>query len=232
MIPGMDILLGGLTGLIGNAFTTWFKYKNAKMDNEHEENMLKLKTQAMIQESQMQIQVTKTKVAGEIEIADAEAYTKSQEVGNVRLFHERWIDMIMQSAEKKKWTGWIYSIIGTLISACFALVDWVNTAMRPTLTLYLVAMSTYITFLAWEVMERSGLDAISATQAVGIFNDITSTMIFLTVSSVTWWYGDRTVSKYLQEKDAKAMNRRNAISVSPKKPGTVVKPGGAGDVDI
>lgn len=225
----LDVILGGITGLIGNAFTTWFKYKNAKMENEHKENMLKLESQAMVQEAQMQIEVTKSRIEGEIELADTAAFDTSQQLGQEKLFHEKWIDMIMDARKSSKWFGWFYGLVGTFIAAAFALVDWLNTAMRPTLTIYLVGASTYITYLAWQIMQASGLQTMTATQAVGIFNQVTSTMIFLAVSAVTWWFGDRTVSKYLQQRDARDSRTPKSPSSSP---GGKPKPGGAGDVDI
>jgi len=222
MIPGLDIILGGITGLIGNAFTTWFKYKNAKMEYSHKEKMVQLETSAMIQEAQMQIQVTKSRIEGEIELADAASFQTSQKVGSQKLFHENWIDMIME-AGKGKWTGWIFRILGTLIASAFAFVDWLNSAMRPTLTLYLVAGSSYITYLAWQIMQQAGMESMTATQAVGIFSQVTSTMIYLAVSSVTWWFGDRTMSKYLQQQGAK--NNKNLTRPPSGK-------GGGGDVDF
>ena len=197
MIPGLDIILGGVTGLIGNAFTTWFKYKNAKMEYTHKEKMVDLETKAMIKESEMQIQVTKSRIEGEIELADAAAFTTSQKVGSQKLFHEKWIDMIMEAGERK-WTGWFYRLMGTMIAGAFAFVDWLNTAMRPTLTLYLVGGSTYITYLSWQILQKAGVEMITATQALDIFQQVTSTMIYLAVSAVTWWFGDRTMSKFLQ----------------------------------
>jgi len=202
MIPGLDIILGGVTGLLGNAFTTWFKHKNAKLEYEHKEKMVDLETNAMIQEAQMQIKVTKTQIEGEIELADAAAFSTSQKVGSEKLFHEKWIDMIM-AAGSGKWTGWFFKLIGTLIGAAFAFIDWFNGMMRPALTAYLIGGATYITYLAWQIMQASGLEAMSAAQAVGIFQQVTSTMIYLAVSAVTWWFGDRTMSKFLQDKDKK-----------------------------
>ena len=227
MIPGLDIILGGVTGLIGNAFTTWFKYKNAKMEHTHKEKMVSLETSAMIQEAQMQIRVTKSRIEGEIELADAAAFTTSQKVGSEKLFHEKWIDMIMEAGKQSKWTGWIYKILGTMIAAAFAFVDWLNAAMRPTLTLYLVLGSSYITYLAWQIMQQAGLDTMTATQAVGIFSQVTSTVIYLAVSAVTWWFGDRTMSKFLQKQGAKG-GTPGAPNPSVKPPGQ----GGGGSVDF
>ena len=230
MIPGLDIILGGVTGLIGNAFTTWFKYKNAKMEHAHKEKMVSLETSAMIQESQMQIQVTKSRIEGEIELADAAAFQTSQKVGSKQLFHEKWIDMIMEAGRQSKWTGWIYKILGSLIAAAFAFVDWLNAAMRPTLTLYLIGGSTYITYLAWQIMQQAGLETMTAAQAVGIFSQVTSTMIYLAVSAVTWWFGDRTMSKYLQQQGAK--NNRSGGTPSAPNPSVTPGKGGGGDVDF
>jgi len=217
---GLDIILGGITGLLGNCLTTWFKYKNIKLDHEHKEKMVSLETQAMIQESQMQIEVTKSRIEGEIELADASAFETSQKIGTQKLFHEKWIDMIM-TAGKGKWYGGILQFIGSMIAAGFALVDWLNGMMRPSLTIYLVGVSSYITVLAWEIMKTHGLD-LTADQAVAIFSQVSSTMIYLSVSCVTWWMGDRTMSKFLQERGDKK------ISGYPTKPSG----GGGGDVDL
>jgi len=206
MIPGLDIILGGVTGLIGNAFTTWFKYKNAKMDNTHKEKMVALETRAMIEESKMQIKVTQARIEGEVELADAAAFDTAQKVGNKQLFAEKWIDMIMEGGNRK-WTGWFFRLMGTVIAAGFALVDWLNGMMRPALTLYLIGASSYITYLAWEIMQQAGLSMMTTTQAIGIFQQVTSTMIYLAVSAVTWWFGDRTMSKFLQDKDTKPRQR-------------------------
>lgn len=206
MIPGLDIILGGVTGLIGNAFTTWFKYKNAKMDNEHKEKMVDLETQAMIKESEMQIKVTTARIEGEVELADSAAFDTAQKAGNKQLFADKWIDMIMANRDRK-WTGWFFGLLGTLIAAGFAFVDWLNGIMRPALTIYLVGASSYITYLAWVIMQSAGLQMMSTTQALGIFQQVTSTMIYLAVSAVTWWFGDRTMSKFLQEKGGKGAKK-------------------------
>ncbi len=196
---GLDIILGGLTGILGNAFTTWFKFKNVKMELAHKEKMVDLETKAMIEEAKAQIQVTQARIEGEIELADAEAFQTSQKVGAEKLFHEKWIDMIMEASKIEKWYSFFFKFFGVMIASGFALVDWLNGIMRPALTAYLMGCSTYITLLAWKIMQTHGLD-LTADQAIGIFEQVTSTMIYLTVSCVTWWMGDRTMSKFLQDK--------------------------------
>jgi hypothetical protein len=222
MIPGLDIILGGVTGLVGNAFTTWFKYKNAKLQYDHEQRMVGLQTSAMVQEYQMKIQINKAIVEGEIEVADSEVFKTSQEVGTKKLFSEKWIDMIMKAGEGK-WYKWIFTTIGSLVAFLFAIVDWINGMMRPALTVYLLGGSTFITYSAWMIMQANQWE-ITADQAVAIYNQVTQTMIYLTVSAVTWWFGDRTMSKYLQQMGAKD----DKLMKNAKGP----KGQGGGDVDI
>lgn len=199
---GLDVILGGVTGLIGNAFTTWFKYKNKKMECEHEQNMAKLETQAMIQEAEMQIQVTKSRIEGEIELADAAAYKESLKSGSQKLFSDKWIDMIME-AGKGKWYGAFFKFIGMLIASGFAFLDWLRSFMRPAMTLYLMGATTWITMLAWKIVERTQGGVIDTATAMGILDQVITTVIYLTVSAVTWWFGDRTMSKFLQQQGKK-----------------------------
>ncbi|MCK5611089.1 hypothetical protein KAR91_54955 [Candidatus Pacearchaeota archaeon] len=200
---GLDIILGGVTGLLGNGITSYFKYKNAKMEYTHKEKMVDLETKAMIKEAEMQIDIAKSRIEGEVELADVAAFETSQKTGSQKLFHEKWIDMIMEAGKAEKWYSFVFKVSGTMISASFAFVDWLNAMMRPTLTLYLVGASSYITLLAWKIMKAHGIDTITAADAVDIFNQVSSTMIFLSVSCVTWWFGDRSVSKFLQQQEKK-----------------------------
>jgi len=195
---GLDVILGGVTGLIGNAFTTWFKYKNAKMKNAHEENMAKLETQAMIQEAEMNIQITKSRIEGEIELADAAAYKESLKSGSVKLFSDKWIDMIME-AGKGKWYNAFFKFIGMIIASGFAFLDWLRSFMRPAMTLYLMGATSWITYMAWDIVAKTQGGAISPATAMSILDQVITTVIYLTVSAVTWWFGDRTMSKFLQQ---------------------------------
>ncbi len=206
---GLDVILGGVTGLIGNAFTTWFKYKNKKMECEHEENMARLETQAMIQEAEMQIQVTKSRIEGEIELADAAAYKESLKAGSEKLFSDKWIDMIMY-AGKGKWYGFIFKFLGMIIASGFAFLDWLRSFMRPAMTLYLMGATTWITMLAWEIVEKAQGGVIDVVTAMGILDQVITTVIYLTVSAVTWWFGDRTMSKFLQQQGKKKGGATNA----------------------
>ena len=198
---GLDVILGGLTGLIGTVTTSIMNFKTMKLKNEHDEKMVQLETAAMKEEAKMQIEVTKAEIEGAVELADSQAYLQSQKTGNEPMFATEWIDKLFSV------TGWIryFSIpFAVLISCAFAFVDFLRGFMRPGLTLYVTGMSTVITYMAWDILNKHGMSQMTVTQAIGIYDQVTSIIIYLTVSCVTWWFGDRTTAKFLQKIDKKS----------------------------
>ena len=190
---GWDIIFGGITGLFGTALTEIFKYKNQKMQFDHDTKMVALNTAAMKEESKMQIAVTKTKIEGAVELADSESYKESLKSASTPAFSDKWIDRLF-SIEGK--VGKFFAIPAAIFIAFgFAFVDWLRGFMRPALTLYLTGMSSVITYMAWTLINAKGMEVMTISQAVSIYNETTSVIIYLTVSTITWWYGDRAASK-------------------------------------
>lgn len=191
---GLDVLLGGLTGLIGTALTEIFKYRNQKLQFDHDAKMVALETAAMKEEAKMQIAITKAEIEGAVELADAQAYKESLKAGQTPMFSEKWIDRLF-SVEGK--FGRFFAVpCAVLMAMGFAFTDWLRGLMRPTLTVYLTLMSTVITWMAWQIMQQNNI-VMTAQEAIGIYTQATSIVIYLTVSCVTWWFGDRTMAKAL-----------------------------------
>lgn len=198
----IETVLGGLTGLIGNAITGIFNYKTQKIqlsrdenNNKHELAMVSAETQAMIAEAKANIAVTRATVEGEVELADANVYLESQKAGNKALFGNKWVDTLL--AVEGKWKI-ITAPIAALVAFMFGFVDFLRGLMRPALTAYLTGMSTWITLHAWKIMQMESVD-ITTKQAVDIFQDTTSIVIYLTVTCVTWWFGDRRMAKSIMQ---------------------------------
>lgn len=190
---GLDILLGGVTGLVGNIITGVMKYKNQKLQFQHEARMVALETAAMREEAKMKIAITKAEIEGAVELADAHAYTQTLKAADKQLFSDQWIERLFKVQGK---FGSFFAIpVATLLATGFAFVDWLRGIMRPALTIYLTVMSSVITYMAWTIMQQHGIEHLTADAALGIYNQTTSIVIYLTVSCVTWWFGDRTMSK-------------------------------------
>jgi len=208
---GLDIILGGLTGLIGNAVTAWTTYKTKNMEFKHKEEMVKLETAAMLEEAKAQISITKARIEGEVELAEVGAYKESLESGKEKFFGEKWVDLMLDSTG---WSSYILKPAAMVIAMAFAIVDLIRGMMRPLLTLYLTGLTSYITWLAWKILETKGISNLSVTNAVDLYTDVISTVIYLTVSAITWWFGDRSMSKYIQ----------NRKSPKPNQTGTTIAP--------
>jgi hypothetical protein len=181
-------ILGALTGLIGNTITAIFQFKQKKADNAHEEKMIELETNAMIKESEMKIEVQREEIRGEIELAEIKAYQESMKQGAVDLFDKSYMAKLYRSP----WTSWM----GALLSMFFGLVDILKALMRPGLTLYLTILATILTMQAYAVMKTYGQE-ITAAQAYALYLMVTETIIYLAVSCITWWFGDRRIAKFL-----------------------------------
>lgn len=195
-------LLGTVTGIIGNAVGAWFKFKDRKLElegmkltHEHEVNMVRIQTQAMIAEAKANIKVTQAQVEGAIEIEDSRAFMEAQKQGNKSLFSYQWIDGLMQI---QGWWRIITFPVASLIAFLFGFIDFLRGLIRPALTIYLCGVTTWVTFMAWEIMQRSEI-TLSAIQAVDIFNDTISIVTYLTVTAVTFWFGDRQMSKNIMK---------------------------------
>lgn len=197
-----DTLLGSITGLVGNGITSYINFKNQKIKNEHDEKMVALESAAAQEEAKMQIAIKKTEVEGAIDLAvetaDASAYVESVKSNNNQLFSDKWIDKLFGVQGK---VGQFFAVpVAILIGLAFAFIEWLRDFMRPGITLYLTGMSTYITIMAWKIMQAKGITNLSTDQAVDIYNQTTSVIIYLTVSCVTWWFADRKTNKFLQDK--------------------------------
>jgi hypothetical protein len=190
-----DIILGGITGLVGSAVTSIFNFKTEKLRGEIKIKTIEAETSAMIEEAKANIAITKATVEGEVEIVDSNAFMQSQKEGNKALFGNKWIDKLLEIQG-----GWRFIAfpVAVLVAFLFGLVDFLRGLMRPVLTIYLVALSSWITYKAYMILQMTK-SAITASEALAIFTDSTSIIIYLTVSCVTWWFGSRQMAKSIMQ---------------------------------
>ncbi|MFW9871877.1 MAG: hypothetical protein ACFFG0_02160 [Candidatus Thorarchaeota archaeon] len=190
----LETILGGVTGLLGNVLTGFLNYKTQKLKNEHDLAMVKAESEAMRLEAQMQIQVTKAEIEGAVELADSQAYMESQKSASKSMFSEKWIDKLFSVKGK---FGRFFSIpVAVFIAMGFAFIDWLRGFMRPALTLYLTGVTSVLTYMAWKILQSHGI-GMSSDDAISTYTQVTSIVNYLTVSCITWWFGDRRMSKFL-----------------------------------
>ena len=196
-----DVVLGGIAGLVGNAITSYFTYKQKYMEYSHAEKMIELETKAMIAEAEANIKIVKAQVEGAIEVADSSAYMESIKQGNREQFSDKWISDLLSVQGK---VGRFFAIpTAIFIAFLFGIVDFFKGFMRPALTAYLVGLTTWVTLLAKDILEKANAETLTASQALVLFGDVITLIIFLTTSCVTWWFGDRRVSKAIEKRFSK-----------------------------
>ena len=181
-------IAGVVTGLVGTIATSFLNLKTQKEKNKHELNMIEAQTKAMIAEKDANIQITETQVAGDLERMDADIYKETIKVGNQQALDSKLLEKLFSS----KWT----TPFGVLLAFLLGLVDFVKHLMRPGLTAYLVLVSSWLTLEATTIIQAKQ-ELLSAAMALDIFNNMVNVIFYLTVSVVTWWFGDRRVAKFI-----------------------------------
>jgi len=72
--------------------------------------------------------------------------------------------------------------------------------MRPLLTIYLTGLATWVTWKSYELLMLTK-SAMTATEAVDIFTDATSIVMYLTTTVICWWFGSRQMAKAIMHMD-------------------------------
>lgn len=76
----------------------------------------------------------------------------------------------------------------------FGLVDFCRGMIRPSLTVYLVVLTSLMYWSMVELIDGIGT-GISDTTAVNIIIQIVVMVLYLTTTCVTWWFGGRQLEK-------------------------------------
>lgn len=72
-------------------------------------------------------------------------------------------------------------------------VDQIRGLMRPIITVFLLAASTWILYRVWQMV--GGLESLNERELLDLFRDQINAMSFLTMTAVTWWFGSRPSHK-------------------------------------
>lgn len=185
---GASGLLGVVTGLVGNALTSYTNLKTQKLKNDHEIKMVEVETNAMIAETEANLKITEKQIEGDLLKAEEANYSTVLKEGNKQLLS----DNVLLKMYSSPWTAWI----GVVISFLLGFLDVIKGFMRPGLTIYLVVLTSYITIYSKEILE-SKQELMTIVAAQELFSSVTQIIIYLTVSTVTWWFADRRVAKFL-----------------------------------
>lgn len=183
--------LGALTGLFGSIITAITNFKMQKMKNDHDIAKIKAESEAIKIEAEAEIKVTQAETEGQVAIAEVDALKTTYEQAAKPLFEKSYMKILMGN----KWFAWL----GAIIAFLFGFVDFLSKSCRPVLTYYLMACSTWLTLITYDILKKSmgSENILPVDKAYELFHLVIMTIIFLTVSCVSWWFCDRQTSKFL-----------------------------------
>lgn len=166
---------GGLVGLLGSVITNVMQWQTKKLELQaqsqkmaHELAMRRVDGELMAQEWAARTKVAEVEAGAKVEVADAEAFGKSFET------EYRFSEGITATPAQ----NWL-----------LILLDAARAVVRPALTVYLCAITTWLYMDAHKLLRA---DDFSQTQAEALVLKIVHTILFLTTTCVLWWFGTRT----------------------------------------
>ncbi len=163
--------LGSLFGLIGGAIDKYQERKLNEMKFKHELAMREVDAKILAQEWAARTKVAEVESAGREAVEDSKAFAES-----FRTEPQRYSEGVTPTAAQ----GWLLVIL-----------DFVRGVTRPGLTLYLCALTTLV---YWEARRLMG-PGMTPEMAIGVLGQIISTILFLSTTCVTWWFGTRNKSR-------------------------------------
>lgn len=173
-----SILGGGITGLIGSIANNVYAFKLKKLDIEletqkamNEIELRKLDNASMELEWKARTTIADITATADVDKADAAALAESYKLEP------------QQYSEKTLLThsqNWV-----------MVLLDALRAVIRPGLTIYLAILTTLIYLQVRAMLGQS----VPADQASSILVKIIDTVLYLTVTVVSWWFGSRAGGK-------------------------------------
>jgi hypothetical protein len=170
-----SIFSGGATGLIGVIAQRYGDYKNKQLDMQLESQrhanavaMRQVDAEIMAQEWAAKTKVAEVEAAGKEAVADAAAFGESYKLEPTRY---------SEGVKPSHWQGWV-----------LVLLDAFRGSIRPLLTLYLCALTTYI----WlQVRTLLATEDINTEQALEIWKLVIGTVLYLFTTCTLWYFGTR-----------------------------------------
>lgn len=170
----MSVVSGGATGLLGILFQRGFDFLH-----QRELNKQKAQDQAFeIEKRKIDIQVTQAEWSGRVKVAETEGATAS-DVAASNAFAASMFKEPERYSSGTMTTGQNWVLV---------LLDFCRGIVRPALTVYLCALTTYIW---WQVKQLLSVEDLEPTDVLEVWKLVVNTILYLTTTCILWWFGTR-----------------------------------------
>jgi len=198
-----ESLLGGITGLIGSAISAYFNYKNHQLKIQEREQelqfeLMKLDKEKELLKAEAEARIQSMTVEAEVrrDLKEMDAYLEA--VRSERDTQTRLSELMDRLLEVRGRLRPVALLGAVVIGFVDGVVEVWRRSMRPAITTYQAVITTWLVWRAYALLKAvgGGLDPAVASE---IFSRAVDAVIFLTVSCFTWWFGDRQMSRFLQD---------------------------------
>lgn len=155
--------IGAVVGLVGSFATKFVEYKVLARKLQYEKEMAEIRTKELQLEHEHAIALADKS----IELAETEGNIAA-DVASFDAFKEAQKELTV------KYGTWVDKLRGTI---------------RPIITIFLLTTSTVLMYKVWIMI--GGLESYDEKQLFALFDRLVDAAIFLTMTSVTWWFGTR-----------------------------------------
>lgn len=170
-----SLLSGGVVGLLGSLLTNLFDIFKTSQKNKQSIELKKMDLELMDKEYQASLQQAAIK-------ADM-----SKEISSDSLMIESYgHDGRVFSKDFKP------SKIGKFL---LVMVDVTRAYVRPGLTVYMIYLVTKVQDNAYTIISKAKVDIVNVAEAIELYHEIVSLILFLASASFLWWFGTRGKKK-------------------------------------
>ena len=173
-----SIFGGGATGLFGVAIQRFADYKNRQLDLQLERE----RRETEIAKRQADAAIMREEWAGRLQTATVEGDAAKDVAESAAFGKSQWAEPPRYSHATTLTTGqqWVMVVL-----------DGLRGAVRPLLTVYLCALTTYVWVQVRGVLSAEDLDA---RAALDVWRLVVGQILYLTTTCTLWWFGVRNKS--------------------------------------
>jgi hypothetical protein len=170
-----SIFSGGATGLIGVVLQRFADYKNKQLDMKLEAQ----RAENEIAKRRVDAEIMAQEWAGRLKVAQEEGETAKDVAATNAFAQSLWKepDRYSYAATLTPQQQWVMVIL-----------DALRGVVRPFLTVYLCALTTYVWF---QVRQTLSAEDLSSDSALDVWKMVVGQILYLTTTVVLWWFGTR-----------------------------------------
>ena len=165
---------GGITGLVGTIVQGFAAGRARANERKHELATRKLDQAEMRLEHQLALEAAKLKIDGQIRVAKTEQETAV-------ISADAKTQVASYKHDQARYGG--------------GRVDAIRGLMRPLITAYTLLLLSLIAWLLYGLSTELGNAALNITLVMALLEQVVGCIIYLTTTSVTWWFGSRPQRK-------------------------------------